>query len=204
MHYSLQETKTRFPFLLLSASKLSRRTLNTFEANKIAVKFVEPIVNPFKRGETNPNWKHTYSKLRIFEQREFDKIVYLDADMLICKNIDELFDKPHMSAVNAGGMLPELSSWVQLGSCVMVIEPAKGLDAGKMLGKAMTSNQPKHWQHRPWHELSRLKEGIGASIRKIEIPNGPLFLQSLRLWRCFRQEMQEMEDVGTKFNSVQF
>ena len=253
MHYSLQKTKPRFPFLLLSASKLSRPALNTLEANEIAVKFVEPIGNPFK-GQMNPNWRHTYSKLRVFEQAQFDKIVYLDADMLICKSIDELFEKPHMSAVNSGGMLPELSYWVQLNSGLMVIEPAK-VDAAEMLGKAVASGKPltrggdqailyanfpdwpkqqelhldhkfnmfdrhldryrelfgyqlirgttitaseqenertvhvvhhvgrpKPWQHKPWHLLSQLAG---------RIPNGPLFLQSLRLWRCFRQEMQE-------------
>ena len=141
MHYSLRKTKPHFPFLLLATSNLSRPTLDKLEAHKIAVKFVEPIENPFKgRKGLNPFYERNYSKLRVFEQAEFDKIVYLDADMLICKNIDELFDKPHMSAVNSGGMLPERSSWVQLNSGLMVVEPAK-VDARDMLGRAMAGGK---------------------------------------------------------------
>jgi lipopolysaccharide biosynthesis glycosyltransferase len=54
-------------------------------------------------------------------------VVYLDADTFVCTNIDNLFSEPHMSAVNSGGMLPELSDWVDLNSGVLVIEPNKSL-----------------------------------------------------------------------------
>jgi len=36
----------------------------------------------------------TYSKLRAFDLVEFDKIVFLDADTLVLRNIDELFARP--------------------------------------------------------------------------------------------------------------
>jgi len=135
LHYSLQKTKPRYPFLLLAASNLSRRTLRLLEANNIAVRIIEPINNPFQAWAHEKGvWENIYSKLSIFDQKEFDKIVYLDADMLICKNIDELFEKPHMSAVNAGGMLPELSSWVDLNSGLLVVEPQK-VDAKEMFSE---------------------------------------------------------------------
>ena len=47
--------------------------------------------------------------------------------MLILRNIDELFDFPHMSATNAGGMLPRKSSWTHLNSGLIVLEPSKKL-----------------------------------------------------------------------------
>jgi len=40
-----------------------------------------------------------YTKLRVFELEEFDKVVYIDADMLVCADVEELFNQPHMSAV---------------------------------------------------------------------------------------------------------
>lgn len=40
-------------------------------------------------------------------------------------NIDELFDKPNMSAVVAGKSFPGNESWEELNSGVMVIEPKK-------------------------------------------------------------------------------
>ncbi len=44
-------------------------------------------------------WHKAMVKLSIFDLTQFNKIVYLDADMIVKQNIDELFDKPHMSAV---------------------------------------------------------------------------------------------------------
>lgn len=59
--------------------------------------------------------------LKIFSLTDYDKIVFIDADMILLKNIDFLFDKPHMSAVIAGKELhPE---WDGLNSGLMIIEP---------------------------------------------------------------------------------
>ncbi|ORX85838.1 nucleotide-diphospho-sugar transferase [Anaeromyces robustus] len=40
----------------------------------------------------NKRWKNCYTKLQMFEMTEYETIVYLDADLFIKKNIDELFD----------------------------------------------------------------------------------------------------------------
>lgn len=70
-------------------------------------------------------WIHTFDKLNIFELIEFEKILYLDSDLYINKNIDELFDFPNMSVVIAGkGYVKE---WVEMNSEVIVIEPEYGL-----------------------------------------------------------------------------
>ena len=39
--------------------------------------------------------------INIFELTEFEKILYLDSDLYINKNIDELFDFPNMSDIIA-------------------------------------------------------------------------------------------------------
>lgn len=47
-------------------------------------------------------WNKAFDKLAILEsnvEEQFDKIVYLDSDIQILQNIDELMDAPHMSAV---------------------------------------------------------------------------------------------------------
>jgi glycogenin glucosyltransferase len=66
----------------------------------------------------------------VFELTEFDKILYLDSDLYINKNIDELFCLPNLSAVISGkGYVNE---WVEMNSGLMVIEPKEGL-VDKML-----------------------------------------------------------------------
>ena len=47
--------------------------------------------------------------------------------MLILNNIDELFNKKHMSAVVAGALIPGREEWKLLNSGLMVIEPKKNL-----------------------------------------------------------------------------
>lgn len=48
------------------------------------------------------HWNASFSKLRILSATEFEKIILLDSDMLIVRNIDCLFDRPHLSACVAG------------------------------------------------------------------------------------------------------
>lgn len=45
-------------------------------------------------------WYHTLYKLRVFGMTDYDRLVYLDSDLLICGNLDELFQKKTMSAVS--------------------------------------------------------------------------------------------------------
>lgn len=74
-----------------------------------------------------PYWNNTFDKFNVFDLTEYDKIVYLDSDIYVRNNIDELFDKPHMSAVAAGNSYPGNEYWKELNSGVMVIEPKEGI-----------------------------------------------------------------------------
>ncbi len=71
-------------------------------------------------------WGETFFKLRAVGLEQFDKIVLLDSDMVVLKNIDHLFTKLHMTACAAGRCItPE---WVQLNSGTLVIKPDKSLE----------------------------------------------------------------------------
>lgn len=52
---------------------------------------------------------------------QFDKIVFLDSDMLVAANIDVLFEYPNFSACRSGYFLNH--DWTRLNSGLMVIEP---------------------------------------------------------------------------------
>jgi len=127
LYFSLKETKTKFPFLCLTTPNISLDTLITLSSYDIKYKRLGfNILNPTDIDRKH-RWSNTYSKLHIFNQTEFSKIVYLDADMLVLKNIDELFKKPHMSAVSAGSMLIRRSHWTHLNSGLIVIKPYRNL-----------------------------------------------------------------------------
>ena len=63
-----------------------------------------------------------FSKLNIFKQTQFKKCIYIDLDMVITENIDYLFNKPVLSAVNSGGFI--YKTWTKLNSGLMVFEPS--------------------------------------------------------------------------------
>ena len=39
-----------------------------------------------------------WTKLRVWQLDDYDKVVMIDADMLVLKNVDELFKMPELSA----------------------------------------------------------------------------------------------------------
>ena len=58
-----------------------------------------------------------YSKLLVWTLVRYSKIVYLDADLLILENIDDLFHRPELSAV------PDMVPPNKFNSGVMVLRP---------------------------------------------------------------------------------
>jgi glycogenin len=130
LYYSLMKTQPKYPFLLLVTPNVSQEILDKLFQHKINYKIVNYIQNAtdFSSNEKSVRWKYTHSKLEIFGQTEFEKLVYLDADMLVLQNIDDLFEKPHMSAAIPSGLLPEYASkHTHLNSGLMVIEPSLDL-----------------------------------------------------------------------------
>jgi len=129
---SLAATRPAFPlYALLTADVAQSVQARLEKAGLVCLRSDKSLEFPATAVTANrmPHWNKTLSKLLIFDLIQFEKLVYLDADMLILSNIDVLFDAPHLSAVNAGGMLEEFSSWRELNSGLLVIEPRAGLSA---------------------------------------------------------------------------
>jgi glycogenin len=142
---SLEKTKPKYPFVLLVTPNLSQKTKETLSNHKIEFITIQGIEGPkLVLDPQLKRWNFTYSKLNIFGLTQFDKIVYLDSDMLILQNIDDLFDKPHMSAVMIRGTLPELSTWNQLNSGLLVVEPSTEIfdDMLSKIGKIENIESP--------------------------------------------------------------
>jgi alpha-N-acetylglucosamine transferase len=78
---------------------------------------------PFTKGE-KPRF-HTpldnFAKLRLWQMTEYERIVFLDADTLVLKNIDRLFGWPEFSA--APNVYENLADFRRLNSGVFVARP---------------------------------------------------------------------------------
>jgi alpha-N-acetylglucosamine transferase len=75
-------------------------------------------------------WNYTFDKLQAFNLTEFEKVVFLDSDMMLVRNVDHLFKAPHMSAVVADVF--DQPGCNQLNSGLMVIQPSASEFLGMM------------------------------------------------------------------------
>lgn len=121
---SLMDTNPKHPFYLLVTPNLSVETMKLLETSEIKLIKINPIKNPILDNKNDRRY-YNYSKLNMWSLVQFDKIVYLDADMIVMHNIDELFEKQNMSSTNSGGWLPGKKDWKQLNSGLIVLEPSK-------------------------------------------------------------------------------
>lgn len=131
LHHSLTLTKTQIPFLVLVTSEVSESSRQRLHAAGCGIKKVEasfPIPAEVLADIPVDRWRKCFDKLRFFGMTEFKKIVYLDADMLVTRNVDHLFEFPHLSAVTAYGGLRGFEQWSFPNAGLWVIEPQAGLD----------------------------------------------------------------------------
>jgi alpha-N-acetylglucosamine transferase len=127
---SLEKTNSIYSLLCLVPNTFSNENVKVLENNNIIVKIIanefivdNDIVNRNKEGG-NTHWTETFFKLNIFGLVEYEKIVFLDSDMLVVENIDELFELPHMTCCAAGKLYPGNENWIRPNSGLMVIEPS--------------------------------------------------------------------------------
>ncbi|XP_030544111.1 putative UDP-glucuronate:xylan alpha-glucuronosyltransferase 3 isoform X2 [Rhodamnia argentea] len=84
------------------------------EAAGWKVHTIQRIRNPRAQPGAYNEWN--YSKFRLWQLTDYDKIIFIDADQLVLRNIDFLFRMPELSATGNNGSL--------FNSGVMVIEPS--------------------------------------------------------------------------------
>jgi glycogenin glucosyltransferase len=124
---SIKMTNTKYNnFVVIINENIDKNIINEFDRRgyKIVVK-PNIEVSPLVKNDNYAYWNNTFDKFNVFDLVDYDKIVYLDSDMYVQNNIDELFDYPHMSAVIAGHEY--IPDWDEINSGLMVIEPKIGI-----------------------------------------------------------------------------
>jgi len=121
---------------------------------------VDRIANPkpanlFLMGR--PDLLFVFTKIALWRQTEYSKVVYLDADIVVLQNLDHLFDldvsfaaAPDIGwpdAFNTGFMVlsPSMSEYWALLALAQSGDSFDGADQGLL-------NQ--YYQHKSWHRLS--------------------------------------------------
>lgn len=121
---SLLLTKTKYPLSVIIPSNSSESFENNVKEHSFGARIIRIDRIDAKNEISNSNYKHwgdTFFKLNVARLTQFSKVVMLDLDLLIRRNIDDLFGRPHMSA--CASALIKFPEWQYLNSGLMVIEP---------------------------------------------------------------------------------
>ncbi|XP_030522023.1 putative UDP-glucuronate:xylan alpha-glucuronosyltransferase 3 isoform X1 [Rhodamnia argentea] len=158
---------------------------------------IQRIRNPKAERDAYNEWN--YSKFRLWQLTDYDKIIFIDADLLILRNIDFLFEMPEISATgnnatlfNSGVMVVEPSNctFQLLMDHINEIESYNGGDQGYL-------NEIFTWWHRIPKHMNFLKHfWEGDEVEKKEMKTrlfgaDPPILYVLHYlgnkpWLCFR------------------
>ncbi|KAJ4842948.1 hypothetical protein Tsubulata_030033 [Turnera subulata] len=109
----LQSNSTHDP-ILLHDSSLSPNSLQGLRDAGWKPRLIQPIRSPFAQNGSYNEWN--YSKLRTWQLTEYDKVIFVDADLIVLKNINKFFNYPQLSAAP--------NDQVIFNSGIMVIEPS--------------------------------------------------------------------------------
>ncbi|KAL3469161.1 nucleotide-diphospho-sugar transferase [Aspergillus californicus] len=102
LHHSLttstpQKPKTAYPFVALYTPSFPPEGLAALYARGIRTHAVPQILpaKSSRKYEQDPRFRETWTKLVVFSPEDaFDRVVLLDGDMLVRRNMDELMDIP--------------------------------------------------------------------------------------------------------------
>ncbi|KAG9450894.1 hypothetical protein H6P81_010859 [Aristolochia fimbriata] len=111
---SLRATGTTRDLLILLDDSIAGEKRAALAAAGWQVREIRRIRNP--KAAKNTYNEYNYSKLRLWQLTDYDKVVFVDSDVLVLRNLDALFDFPEMSAAGNDGSI--------FNSGVMAIEPS--------------------------------------------------------------------------------
>ncbi|CAL5208430.1 unnamed protein product [Lathyrus oleraceus] len=114
---SIRDTRSSKDMVVLVSDGVSDYANNLLKADGWIVEKISLLENP---NQVRPKrfWG-VYTKLKIFNMTDYKKVVYLDADTIVVRNIEELF--------KCGRFCANLKHSERLNSGVMVVEPSTDL-----------------------------------------------------------------------------
>ncbi|KAJ7569273.1 hypothetical protein O6H91_01G069500 [Diphasiastrum complanatum] len=133
------------------------------------VREIERVKNPNADPTAYNRWN--YSKFRLWQLTDYHKVIFLDADLLVLRNLDFLFSLPeisatgnHMNLFNSGVMVIEPSNctFKMLMELVGKIESYNGGDQGFL-------NEVYTWWHRLPKHVNFLKHFWSNELEEVEL-----------------------------------
>lgn len=89
---NLKRVKAKYPLVCLINENITIESKKILEEFEIEYKLIKNIKYA-NHNDTNSYWKYTFDKINVFSLTDYEKVIYLDADLLLLDNIDDLFEK---------------------------------------------------------------------------------------------------------------
>ncbi|KAG7099334.1 hypothetical protein E1B28_001191 [Marasmius oreades] len=97
LHQSLEAVASRYPLVVMVTPTVTEEVRKILLKQGIKLFDVEHLIPKESRhtlAAIDARFSDTWTKLRVFGLDEFERVVLLDADMIVMKNMDELMDLP--------------------------------------------------------------------------------------------------------------
>lgn len=97
LYHSLMATKPKYPFVVAVTDTLPQDAQETLKRFGIELVTVDLLILPASRfdpSKTEARFTDIWTKVRVFALEQFEKVVFLDSDMIVRRNMDEIFDLP--------------------------------------------------------------------------------------------------------------
>lgn len=95
LDYTLRSVGTCYPLVVMVTPSVPQECRDVLARRGIQLRDItalESLPNVHSLATHDVRFRDTWTKLRVFELVEFERAVLLDADMIVMRNMDELFD----------------------------------------------------------------------------------------------------------------
>ncbi|KAF7817895.1 putative UDP-glucuronate:xylan alpha-glucuronosyltransferase 4 [Senna tora] len=171
--------------LLLADKSIGPKSIRGLKAAGWKIKRIQRILSPFAKKDSYNRWN--YSKLRIWQLTNYDKVIFLDSDLLVLNNIYHFSIYPQLSAApndlslfNSGFMIiePSLCMFEHLMQKTFRVESYNGGDQGFL-------NEIFTW----WHRLPSRLNYLKINNQQKELTANDVYAihyLGLKPWMCYK------------------
>ncbi|XP_047983924.1 putative UDP-glucuronate:xylan alpha-glucuronosyltransferase 4 [Salvia hispanica] len=188
---SIIKLNTTKDLILLADDHISPKSINGLQSAGWKIKRIQRIRNPHSTKNSYNKWN--YSKLRLWQLTDYDKIIFIDSDFIVTKSLDEFFKYPGISArgnnkdrFNSGLMLlePSMCTFRSLMEKRWVVRSYNGGDQGYL-------NEMFPWWHRLPNKINYLTyydPNNSDKNREHVVPSDVYAIDYLgwKPWTCYR------------------
>jgi alpha-N-acetylglucosamine transferase len=91
---SLQMAGSQYPLIVMVTQNIDPKIRRTLESSACLLRDIDPLAPSPDRTPryAASRFSETWTKLRVWDLERLERVVLLDADMLVLQNMDELFD----------------------------------------------------------------------------------------------------------------